>query len=78
MSGNGTMFWFDQMEKYSGQWENDMPNGYGISIWYELNKSLRSLKNRYIGQWKDGKRNGYGIFFYSNGSIYEGYWKNDS
>lgn len=72
------MFWFDQMEKYSGQWENDMPNGYGISIWYEVNKSLRSLKNRYIGQWKDGKRNGYGIFFYSNGSIYEGYWKNDS
>ena len=24
-----------------------------------------------------GKRDGYGKFFYSNGTIYEGYWKND-
>ncbi|EGR32220.1 p38 protein, putative, partial [Ichthyophthirius multifiliis] len=30
----------------------------------------------YIGQWKEGQRHGHGTQYWSDGSIYEGYWRN--
>ena len=77
MCGNGYMIWFNKLEKYTGQWENNLQNGFGVHIWYDLKQEMKYFRDRYIGQWKDGKRDGYGKFFYSNGSIYEGYWKNN-
>ena len=77
MKGNGYMIWLDKKEKYTGQWDNNLQNGFGIHIWYDSNLDSKYFRDRYIGQWKDGKREGYGKFFYSNGNIYEGYWKNN-
>ena len=77
MCGNGYMIWFNKLEKYTGQWDNNLQNGFGVHIWYDIKQEMKYFRDRYIGQWKDGKRNGYGKFFYSNGSIYEGYWKNN-
>jgi hypothetical protein len=31
----------------------------------------------YKGEMKDGKKEGYGIYYYTDGDIYEGEWKND-
>ena len=78
MEGNGYMVWNDKCEKYVGKWENNLQNGLGIYIWYDNKISVNKfLKDRYVGEWKKGKRDGFGKFFYSNGSIFEGYWKND-
>lgn len=77
MSGNGTMFWAESKQKYTGQWKDGLPNGLGICIWYDLTKQSRGLRNRYIGQWKNGMREGYGKFFYTNGTSYEGFWRNN-
>ena len=72
MCGNGYMIWFNKLEKYTGQWDNNSQNGFGVHVWYDLKQEMKYFRDRYIGQWKDGKREGYGKFFYSNGSIYEG------
>ena len=78
MNGNGYMVWNDKSEKYVGKWENNLQNGLGIYIWYDNKISINKfLKDRYVGEWKEGKRDGFGKFFYSNGSIFEGFWKND-
>ena len=77
MCGNGYMIWFNKLEKYTGQWDNNLQNGFGVHIWYDIKQEMKYFRDRYIGEWKDGKRDGYGKFFYSNGSMYEGYWKNN-
>ena len=66
------MIWYTKNEKYSGQWENNLQNGYD-----ESKGEQKFLRDRYVGQWLNGKRNGIGKFFYSNGSIYEGFWKDN-
>ena len=78
LNGDGYMIWYNENKKYTGHWENNLQNGYGIQIWFEGKGEHKYLFNRYIGEWKNGKRNGYGIFYYSNGSKYEGTWKDDS
>lgn len=74
INGNGYMVWMDTCEKYIGQWANNLQNGLGIHIWYELKGEQKYLRNRYVGEWRQGFRHGYGVFFYSNGSKYEGQW----
>ena len=78
MDGNGYMIWFNENKKYSGEWKNNIQNGFGVEIWYETKGEHKYLFNRYIGEWKNGKRDGYGIFYYSNGAKYEGTWKDDN
>ena len=78
MDGNGYMIWFNENKKYSGEWKNNIQNGFGVEIWYETKGEHKYLFNRYIGEWKNGKRDGYGIFYYSNGAKYEGTWKEDN
>ena len=77
IEGYGYMIWYDLLEKYIGNWKNNLQNGSGIHIWFEPKGELKLLRNRYIGEWENGIRNGFGIFFYSNGSVYEGEWKNN-
>jgi hypothetical protein len=33
--------------------------------------------HRYLGMWHSNKKNGLGTFYYVEGFIYEGYWKDD-
>ena len=72
------MIWFNENKKYSGEWKNNIQDGFGVEIWFETKGEHKYLFNRYIGEWKNGKRNGYGIFFYSNGAKYEGTWKDNN
>ena len=78
LNGDGYMIWYNESKKYTGHWENNLQNGYGVQIWFEGKGEHKYLFNRYIGEWKNGKRNGYGIFYYSNGAKYEGTWKDDN
>ncbi|MCQ2819494.1 MAG: hypothetical protein MJ252_19705 [archaeon] len=76
--GNGYMIWYNNNEKYTGQWKNNLQDGIGVHIWYEPKGEQKYLRDRYAGEWRNGMRNGYGKFYYSNGSIYEGYWINNA
>eukprot|EP01084_Bolivina_argentea_P016344 30593_1 len=38
---------------YTGEWSNDLRDGYGVQNWSNL--------SRYEGEWKCNKRNGYGV-----------------
>ena len=71
------MVWIETHEKYTGQWVNNLQNGFGIHTWFESSTNSRGFRNRYVGEWKEGTKHGYGVFFYSDGSKYEGYWEND-
>lgn len=54
---------------YTGQWLNEMRDGYGIQIWPD--------GSRYEGQWRMDKANGQGKLNHADGDIYEGQWVND-
>jgi len=54
--------------KYSGDWSNDIRNGFGTYHW--CNGSL------YAGQWKLDKREGHGTRTWPNGNKYVGDYKN--
>lgn len=75
-NGQGTMHWLTTNEKYTGEWKDGQPHGFGIHIWLDA-KGNKQLRNRYVGQWAYGKRNGQGEFYYANGSKYKGEWVND-
>ena len=51
---------------YSGQWKNDLTNGYGIFTFDE--------GGSYRGEFKDSLQNGTGKNVYSDGGIYIGKW----
>ena len=38
---------------YTGEWSNDMRDGYGVQIW--------SNQSKYEGEWKRDQRNGFGV-----------------
>ncbi|NXL75487.1 AL2CL protein, partial [Leptocoma aspasia] len=50
--------------KYTGQWENDKKNGYGV--WED-----RKRGERYIGMWLDDHRHGEGIVVTQSGVCYQ-------
>ncbi|NWX26458.1 AL2CL protein, partial [Notiomystis cincta] len=50
--------------KYTGQWENDKKNGYGV--WEDKERG-----ERYIGTWKDDHRHGQGIVVTQSGVCYQ-------
>jgi hypothetical protein len=75
-NGQGTIHWITTNEKYTGEWKDGQPHGFGIHIWLD-SKGNKQLRNRYVGQWAFGKRNGHGEFYYANGSKYKGEWAND-
>ena len=50
------MLEYHNKEKYEGDWENDMKNGFG--------KHYYTDGSYYEGNFQNGKRNGEGIFHY--------------
>ena len=40
---------------YTGEWSNDLRDGYGVQTWSNLSK--------YEGEWKCDQRNGYGVYW---------------
>lgn len=51
---------------YTGKWENENPEGYGIFAYYN--------RNNYKGNLHAGVRHGSGVMRYADGTIYEGEW----
>jgi C-terminal processing protease CtpA/Prc len=64
--GQGVYYW-NNGNKYDGQWENNYRNGQGTYTWVSGAK--------YVGNWENDYRNGQGKMTYDYGHIYEGTWK---
>ena len=60
--------------KYEGKWKKGKPNGEGVVTY---GKMSNTPGDRYEGQIKEGKMHGEGIFYFANGQIIEGIFKND-
>ena len=50
--GKGTINWVNSHEKYTGEWKQDLPHGYGEYFWYENKTEFKTFKNAYKGFWK--------------------------
>ena len=64
------MRWVDSHEKYTGEWLNNLQQGFGTHIWLDGRGEGKFMRNRYEGEWKAGLRHGLGVFYYANGSKY--------
>ena len=67
--GIGT-FYYDNGNKYEGQWVNGYRTGQGTFTWANGDK--------YEGQFVNGYLHGNGTIFWANGDKYEGQWVDDS
>lgn len=54
-------------EKYSGEWKNDMMDGYGT--YHYASGAV------YTGEWRENRHSGRGTYEFADGSVYEGEWK---
>ena len=78
--GKGVMNWIEDQSTYAGEWDNDLPNGNGETLWANLKMSrlvTKQMSSVYRGTMKDGRKDGNGSFIYADGSQYSGEWKND-
>eukprot|EP00825_Cyclidium_porcatum_P005782 TRINITY_DN1282_c0_g1_i3.p1 TRINITY_DN1282_c0_g1~~TRINITY_DN1282_c0_g1_i3.p1 ORF type:complete len:729 (-),score=150.48 TRINITY_DN1282_c0_g1_i3:259-2445(-) len=71
------MCWEEKKEKYYGYWKGSQQNGFGVHIWLESKGEGKFIKNRYEGNWLNGQRHGLGTQYYTDGSKYQGEWKNN-
>ncbi|PNW71839.1 hypothetical protein CHLRE_16g690450v5 [Chlamydomonas reinhardtii] len=81
--GLGTMRWESSRQQYAGEWDNNVPNGAGLHVWFSEQEAgipthaQLLMHNRYYGHFKNGRRHGYGVLYYATGARYEGYWQGD-
>jgi len=54
---------------YAGRLLNDLPHGEGDFEYVN--------KDKYIGQFYEGKKDGDGSYYFSEGTVYVGKWRND-
>ena len=71
--GYGT-FYFNDGEKYVGDWKNDKYDGNGT---YYFNTSNDVDEEKFEGHWKNGKRNGQGTSYFRNGDRLEANFRNN-
>ncbi|KAH9599866.1 MORN motif [Trypanosoma melophagium] len=80
------------VEVYEGEWRDGIPFGFGRSTYVhyinpesapkdvgspaDFAPPVHSVLNVYVGEYLKGKRHGFGVFYYADGSIYEGEWRN--
>jgi hypothetical protein len=58
---------FDNEAVYTGQWRNNMRDGFGVQVWAD--------GARYEGGWVEDKAEGKGKFIHADGDVYDGEWK---
>ena len=63
------MYYYSDGDKYDGNWENNVANGYGVYTFSDGEK--------YEGSWKDDKKHGHGIYSFASGGKLEGNWQDD-
>lgn len=56
-------------QKYTGEFQNNVPNGWGMRSYPDGAK--------YVGEEKDGQKHGQGIYTFQNGTRQEGIWEKD-
>jgi serine/threonine protein kinase len=71
INGFGTVY-YKNGDKYTGQFKENQIDGKGT--FYYNNERIKG--DKYIGELKNGKRHGQGVYCSSDGSTYEGNWKN--
>lgn len=90
-NGKGTFYWNDS-EKYVGEFKNGKINGYGTKYYSDGCKYEGDFENeekngrgtfywkngnKYIGEFKNGKINGYGTKYLTNSQEITGFWEDD-
>lgn len=66
VDGQGTFVFKEGSAKYTGDFEEGMPNGKGSCLY--------ANGDQYIGEWEDGAFSGYGTLTLHDGTKIEGYW----
>ena len=66
--GNGIQF-YNNGDKYIGQWKNNLKEGKGTYIFNNGNK--------YVGEWRNNVKEGKGKIYRKDGQILEANWKNN-
>ena len=69
-SGKGKLV-FKDGEKYEGDFENDLRNGFGVYTYSKENE-----RDYYEGHWKEDKRSGKGKLVFKDGTKQEGIFEN--
>lgn len=72
MSGYGKGYWADTDGEYEGYFADGKRSGQGVMRWGEKSKWPG---DRYEGQWEEGWRTGEGTYYYANGRVEKGLWK---
>lgn len=67
-NGKGSYIWKEGSAKYSGQFKDALPHGFGICIY--------ANGDRYRGEWVEGAFGGKGTLYQHNGADVSGYWRN--
>lgn len=65
--GSGTYIFKEGSAKYTGEFQNGQPHGFGICTY--------SNGDRYRGEWADGAFMGKGTLYLNNGTEVAGYWR---
>ncbi|CAF4263069.1 unnamed protein product, partial [Adineta steineri] len=71
-NGRGVLMKWDG-HRYEGEFINDMPDGKGILLRLHGSNSTEKI---YEGRFLENKFDGQGTFYWSDGSRYQGTWKN--
>ena len=71
-SGKGKFVWKNG-EKYEGNFENDLRNGFGVYTY-----SKEDAGDYHEGHWKDDKKSGKGKLVFKDGTKQEGIFENGS
>ena len=72
-NGQGTNF-YKNGDKYVGKWKDDLLHGQG-TYYYLADNQYKGSK--YIGGFNNNKRNKFGTYYFADGSVVEGQWKDD-
>jgi hypothetical protein len=67
-NGKGTYVYKEGAAKYSGDFVDEQPDGYGICVY--------ANGDRYKGEWSEGAFGGKGTLFLHDGTVIEGFWRN--
>ena len=69
------------LQRYVGLWKANRPHGRGeyTTFIHTPKGNSREVpfqtQNRYVGDFVDGQREGHGTYYYADGTVYEGNWK---
>lgn len=66
-NGKGTYIYKEGSAKYIGDFQNEVPHGYGICTY--------ANGDRYRGEWLDGAFGGKGTLILRDGTVVNGYWR---